>query len=69
MGKSNTVVSAYTMYRHLDSVALTHQYASEGIFEPYSFDRGITHYYTMPHFDTFKIYSCGKQFEKSKNCL
>ena len=29
----------------------------------------LTHYHTMPHFDTLKIYSCGKHFEKRRNCL
>ena len=26
MGERNTVVSAYTMYRHLNSIALTNRY-------------------------------------------
>ena len=25
------------------------------------FPSSVTHYYTIPHFDTLKIYSCGKQ--------
>ena len=29
----------------------------------------LTHYHTMPHFDTLKIYSCGKHCEKRRNCL
>ena len=28
-----------------------------------------THYHTMPHFDTLKIYSFGKHCEKRRNCL
>ena len=28
-----------------------------------------THYHTLPHFDALKIYSCGKHFEKGRNCL
>ena len=28
---------------------------------------GLTHYHTMPHFDTLKIYSCGKHHEKRRN--
>ena len=30
--------------------------------------KGLTHYHTMPHFDTLEIYSCGKR-EKSRNYL
>ena len=29
----------------------------------------LTHYHTIPHSDTLKIYSCGKHCEKRKNCL
>ena len=29
----------------------------------------LTHYHTMPHFDALKIYSCGKHYEKRRNCL
>ena len=29
----------------------------------------LTHYYTMPHIDAQKIYSCGKHCEKRRNCL
>ena len=29
----------------------------------------LTHYYTVLHFDALKIYSCGKHFEKRRNCL
>ena len=29
----------------------------------------LTHYHTMLHFDTLKIYSCGKHCEKRRNCL
>ena len=29
----------------------------------------LTHYHTMPHSDTLKIYSCGKHCEKRRNCL
>ena len=29
----------------------------------------LTHYHTMPHFDTLKIYGCGKHCEKRRNCL
>ena len=29
----------------------------------------VNHYYTIPHFDPLKIYSCGKHFEKRRNCL
>ena len=29
----------------------------------------LTHYLTMPHFDTLRIYSCGKNYEKRRNCL
>ena len=28
-----------------------------------------THYHTMPHFDALKIHSCGKHYEKRRNCL
>ena len=33
MGESNTVLSAYTLYRHLNSIALTHQFDVAIIFE------------------------------------
>ena len=33
------------------------------------FGKGLTSYCTMPHFDTQKIYSCGKHCEKRRNCL
>ena len=29
----------------------------------------LTHYHTIPHSDTLKIYSCGKDCEKRRNCL
>ena len=29
----------------------------------------LTHYHTIPHFDTLKICSCGKHCEKRRNCL
>ena len=29
----------------------------------------VTHYYTMPHSDALKKYSCGKHCEKRRNCL
>ena len=29
----------------------------------------LTHYHTMLHFDTLKIYSCRKHCEKRRNCL
>ena len=29
----------------------------------------LTRYHTMPHFDTLRIYSCGKHWEKRRNCL
>ena len=29
----------------------------------------LTHYHTMPHFDTFNACSCGKHCEKRRNCL
>ena len=29
----------------------------------------LTYYYTMPHFDALKIYSCRKHCKKRKNCL
>ena len=29
----------------------------------------LTHYHTMPHFDSLKTYSCGKHCEKRRNCL
>ena len=29
----------------------------------------LTHYHTMPHFDTLKIYSCGKHCKKRRYCL
>ena len=29
----------------------------------------LTHYHTMPHFATLKIYSCRKHCEKRRNCL
>ena len=29
----------------------------------------LTHYHTMTHFDTLKIYSCGKHCDKRRNCL
>ena len=29
----------------------------------------VSHYHTMLHFDAPKIYSCGKHFEKRRNCL
>ena len=32
-------------------------------------EKGLTHYHTMPHFDTLKIYRCGKHCEKRRNCL
>ena len=31
--------------------------------------KGLTHYHTILHFDALKIYSCGKQCEKRRNCL
>ena len=31
--------------------------------------KGLTHYHTMPHFEALKIYGCGKNCEKSRNCL
>ena len=33
------------------------------------FGRNLTYYHTMPHFDSLKIYSCGKHHEKRRNCL
>ena len=33
------------------------------------FGKELTHYHTIPHFDTPKIYSCGKHCEKRRNCL
>ena len=27
----------------------------------------LTHYHTIPHSDTLKIYSCGKHCEKKRN--
>ena len=38
-------------------------------FQKPSLPRFLTHYHTIPHFDALKIYSCGKQCEKRKNCL
>ena len=29
----------------------------------------LTHYHTILHFDALKIYSCGKDCEKRRNCL
>ena len=29
----------------------------------------LTHYHTIPRFDTVKMYSCGKHCEKRRNCL
>ena len=29
----------------------------------------LTHYHTMQHFDTLKIYSCGEHCEKRRNCF
>ena len=29
----------------------------------------LTHDDTMPHFDTLKIYSCGKHCEKKRDCF
>ena len=34
-----------------------------------SWDCLLAHYHTLPHFDTLKIYSCGKHCEKRRNCL
>ena len=34
-----------------------------------SIDKEVTHYHTLPHFDALKIYSCGKHWEKRRNCL
>ena len=31
----------------------------------YTFDL-LSHYHTMPHFDTLKIYSCGKHCKKGE---
>ena len=31
--------------------------------------RSLTRYHTMPHFDALKIYSCGKHWEKRRDCL
>ena len=33
------------------------------------FDKGLTHYHTMSHFDALTIYSCGKHCEERRNCL
>ena len=33
------------------------------------YDKELTHYHTMLHFDVLKIYSCGKHREKRRNCL
>ena len=30
---------------------------------------GLTHYHTMPHSEALKMYSCGKHYEKRRNCL
>ena len=30
---------------------------------------GLIYYHTMPHFGALKMYSCGKYFEKRRNCL
>ena len=34
-----------------------------------SFGKHLTHYHTVPHFNTLKTYSCGKLCEKRRNCL
>ena len=41
------------------------------IFSPshHVFSTLLTHYHTIPHFDTLMIYSCGKHCEKRRNCL
>ena len=31
--------------------------------------KSLTHYHTIPHFESLKIYSCGKHYEKRKKCL
>ena len=31
--------------------------------------QALTHYHTIPHFDTSKICNCGKHCEKRRNCL
>ena len=35
----------------------------------FSVIHALSYYHTIPHFDTLKIYSCGKHCEKRRNCL
>ena len=39
------------------------------LFTMFKFCVCITHYHTTTHFDALKIYSCGKHWEKKRNCL
>ena len=68
-----------TMYSAISEKKLYHLSLIKLICKIYAFsldkakilsaDNGLTHYHTMQHFHTIKIYSCGKHCERKRNCL
>ena len=53
---SKPVISTYSIF-HLLSVEAFNLDKTK----MFSFDKGLTHYHTLPHFDALKIYNCRKQ--------
>ena len=63
--RRNRLLRAISPFLHSVFKRLVQQtHENQGLFW-----KGLTHYHTMPHFDTLKIHSCGKHREKRRNCL
>ena len=58
------VTSNFSFSHSVSKRFVIHTCKNQGLF-----GKGLTPYYTIPHFDALKIYSCGKHCEKRRYCL